>query len=172
MAAIRQTVFPSIDGDMVSEAYVYLVNEVRKVNIKEVKEYQHKSPEADTVPFLDVYSEDTELADKSTGTLNNQTAIYPENMLKYWHVERMIVVEEMKTKTRHFAKGLVILRSSLDQVKRLWVMIERKYSDTGNHYHTDRKCYKVTDEERKEYLDVLDNPLVLHDPDPGSKADS
>ena len=167
MAAVREIKIGGIAGEIANYANVHLIQGTRKRTIEDIRTYNHKQPEADTVPFLDVYSEDRELANKSADCLGSLNAIYPENVLQYAIPEQIFVTEEYRTKSRHFAKGLVLLRTESEQVIRLWVEIDKKYAENGNHYHTDRSCWPVSEEE---YLKVFND--TLKDPDPGSKADS
>lgn len=160
--ATRQIIIGGIAGEIVACACAHIVEEARTNDVREINQYQHKQKEADSVPFLDVYSEDRDLAAGSARFLNNQCAIYPEMILRNWSVERVIVTEESQTKSRHYAKALVIFRGGRNYALRLWVEVEKKYAENGNNYQNAQCCWRVSDEEQKKFLDVFDNPVDSH----------
>lgn len=141
--ALREVVLGGVMGELVTAACAWLVGEARISNIVGVNSYQHKQREADTVPFLAVYSDDSDIAGKAAGYIYNNWAIYPERMLEWWSLERVIVTEN----SRHYAKGIVIFRGPEGQALRVRVEIEKHFASNGNCFKVERLCHGISSEE-------------------------
>ncbi len=154
-APIREIVIGGMTGDIVSAAYAHIVKDIRQRNITDINEHHEDTYQegVDTVPLLDIYSDDAEVANKAAGYfIYNSFAIFPEMCLKDWSLEKVIITEETKINSQHSAKGLVLLRCTNNRTMRLWVEVKKHFTEDGDIFKIDQHCRSAYKDEKADAI--------------------
>lgn len=120
---------------LMGAALCALVRKTRQDELDSAAHYQHRRDDFDRIPFIDVYT-------KSDGF----PGAYPEQSLKQWRVERVIVTKEPHPSTstvqarQETIEGWVLLRypgRPRETLHRVQVTLRDHYAQNGNLYRTD-----------------------------------
>lgn len=131
--ARQQIVLNRVVGIVQGYVLAFLIAENRMLALKRGAEYQHKTPERDTIPFVRVY--DTDVTDRLGSGVSKDEA-FPEGELKFAVVERIIILEDTNPKEEprdRMVKAVVLVRKHyLPAARRLFVQAEWSISGHEN----------------------------------------
>lgn len=148
MAAVREVEIGGLAGHLVMAVIEKMIADTREATLEEMLSYQHRAPDLQEAKFFEVYSAPS-LGEETPARISRSRAARPETGLRYWSVERAIVLsddnpEERPNSTRRVV-GMVIMRypdtgpfrPKDDMVRRYKVVLRYSYAENRNTWSSD-----------------------------------